>query len=287
MEQFEKLLDQEWFRDTLYASLDVAFYVSAAVVMSRSVAFVANRRLRRGGELTPDRRARVSMVSWSLRIAAAGWATMQVADRVSLPVASLVPVATILGFALGWGAQRVVLDLLAGLFLVLERQFGVGDLIRISPPGSKEGLEGRVEVITPRIVKVRTFEGDLVSVAAGELRQVANLSRDWARVVVDIPVALDGEWDMLAERIEAICVELATEPEYAEALLEAPSVAGVEELGSGSVTIRVAGRTHPGRQRMVARELRRRIASSLAVETRVSTSPPTTGEVRVIGGGAK
>jgi moderate conductance mechanosensitive channel len=270
-----------WVRDTARLAADLSFYVAAAVVTGRATAWVASRRLARSPDASPDRRARVSVAVWTLRAGYCIWAGVLVVDRVDLPVASLVPVATILGFALGWGAQRVVLDLLAGLFLILERQFGVGDLIRVSSPGSRDGLEGRVELITPRIIKIRTFEGDLVSIAAGELRQVANLSRDWARIVVDVPVTLDEEWDLLADRIEEICRTLADEPAYREALLESPTVAGVEEIGSSTATIRVVGRAVPGKQRVVARELRRRIAGSLAVDARVSTSPPTTGEIPV------
>jgi moderate conductance mechanosensitive channel len=260
----------------------VAAWAVAAAVLSRLTGRWATWRVKRLIARGAHHKAGVtSALAWLGRVALWVLVIAAVVDAFDLPVGSLVPVATVVGFALGWGLQRVVLDVLAGFFLLAERQFAVGDLIRISAPGQTDGIEGRVEELTLRVVKLRTFEGDLVTLANSELRQVANLSRDWARVIIDIDVDLDGEWDLVAARVEELCAELAGDSEFGADLLEAPTVAGVEAVSTASATIRVTGRVRPGRQRRVARELRSRIAASLAVELRVATSPPT-GEVPVV-----
>jgi small-conductance mechanosensitive channel len=91
-----------------------------------------------------------------------------------------------LGVALGSGGQRVVQDLLGGFFLIAERQYGFGDVIRVAPPGSTTGVTGNVEVLSLRMTRLRTANGEVLFLANGEIRQVTNRSRDWARAVIDV-----------------------------------------------------------------------------------------------------
>ena len=97
--------------------------------------------------------------------------------------------------AIGFGAQQVVGDVLAGFFLFAERQFGVGDLIRLSMPGQTTGVSGTVEELTLRVTKLRSAQGDLIVVPNSALRQVTNLSKDWSRVVIDIPIPAEEDLD--------------------------------------------------------------------------------------------
>ena len=109
-------------------------------------------------------------------------------DRLGIPLTTLVAPATVIGIGLGFGAQQMVGDLLAGFFLFAEHQFGFGDVIRLSVPGQGTGITGTVEELTLRVTKVRTAQGELVVVPNSALRQVTNLSKDWSRAVIDIPV---------------------------------------------------------------------------------------------------
>ena len=125
--------------------------------------------------------ALVGAIRWALNFCIVFVAIVWVLIELSLPPSALVPLASVVGVGLGFGAQQIVGDVLTGFFILSERQFGVGDLIRIGPLMSVGWVEGRVEEMTLRVTKVRTFDGDLVTIANGELRQSVNASRDWAR----------------------------------------------------------------------------------------------------------
>jgi moderate conductance mechanosensitive channel len=130
--------------------------------------------------------------------------------------------------------------------------------------------------MTLRVTKVRTFDGDLVTIANGELRQSVNASRDWARVLVRVPLGRDVDFDAVGMRIDQAGLALADDPLWAAMVLEAPKVAGLDELAADNVQLRVVGRTLPAQQWKVARELRRRIAMVLRdmdVEMRPTVEP--------------
>jgi small conductance mechanosensitive channel len=172
-------------------------------------------------------------------------------------------VATVLGVAVGFGAQRIVADMLSGFFLVAERQFGVGDTVRVGPVGEDAGITGVVEEVTLRVTRLRRFDGDVVTIPNSELRQVSNMSRDWARLIVNVPLSTEDDIDAVASRLDRIGAEMADEPRWQPEILETPSVSGVEELTPGALQLRLVGRTLPARQWSVARELRRRVAAGL------------------------
>ena len=109
-------------------------------------------------------------------------------QRLGVPLARLVAPATVAGVALGFGAQRVVQDILAGFFIITEHQYGFGDVVRLSVPGSATGVTGTVEDVTLRITRMRTVNGEVVFTPNGQIMQATNLSRDWARAVIDVPV---------------------------------------------------------------------------------------------------
>jgi small conductance mechanosensitive channel len=149
------------------------------------------------------------------------------------------------------------------MFILSERQFGVGDLVRVGPLMGVGWVEGHVEEMTLRVTKLRTFDGDLVTIANGELRQSVNASRDWARVLIKVPLGRYVDLDEVAARLDEVGAAMAVEPQWAPIVLEAPKVAGLDDLGADSVQMRVMGRTLPAQQWKVARELRRRFALEL------------------------
>ena len=118
-------------------------------------------------------------------------------DRLGIPLTTLVAPATVIGIGLGFGAQQMVGDLLAGFFLFAEHQFAFGDVIRLSVPGQTTGITGTVEELTLRVTKLRTAQGELVVVPNSALRQVTNLSKDWSRAVIDIPVAVTEDLEQV------------------------------------------------------------------------------------------
>lgn len=183
--------------------------------------------------------------------------------RLRIPVTSLVAPATVAGLAIGFGAQRVVGDLLSGFFLVTEGQFGVGDVVQVSQPGQPTGVSGTVEVVSLRTTRLRTPSGELVVIPNGEIRQVTNRSKDWALVAVDVPLGLGADLDQAAELLRQVGADMASDEAWSGLLLEAPGVAGVESIEAGQATLQLVTRTLPARAAEVSRELRRRAIAAL------------------------
>jgi moderate conductance mechanosensitive channel len=187
-------------------------------------------------------------------------AAVLVLQRLGVPLTALIAPATVVGVAVGFGAQRIVQDLLAGFFLVAERQYGYGDVVRISPLGTTTGISGSVEDVTLRITRLRTVNGEVVIVPNGQIQQVTNLSSDWARAVVDVPVPTTADMDPVYEILNRVSDEMAADETARRLLLDRPTVTGVESFEVDQVRVRLLVRTLPGRQFEVGRDLRARIA---------------------------
>ncbi|MCU1375275.1 MAG: MscS Mechanosensitive ion channel [Actinomycetia bacterium] len=183
--------------------------------------------------------------------------------RCNVPLTTLVAPATVAGVALGFGAQRIVADLLAGFFIISERQYGVGDNIQVLPPGAANGVSGTVEEITLRITRIRSMAGEVVVIPNGEIRQLVNRSKDWSRVIIDVPVPAGEDLEAASAALRHVGSVLIGEDRWKHLLLDEPKLLGMESLDLTQVQLRVAARTLPGRQWEVGRELRRRSIDAL------------------------
>jgi moderate conductance mechanosensitive channel len=219
-------------------------------------------------------RAVAEVIEWSVISLTYFVAALLAVRQLGVPLTTLVAPATVVGVALGFGAQQVVADLLAGFFLFSERQFGIGDLIRLSQPGQTTGVTGTVEQLTLRVTKLRTATGEFVVLPNSALRQVTNLSKDWSRVVLDIPVNANENLARATAVLRDAADTLVHDDEWADLLLGDPLVAGVETIEVGYVRLRLVVRTLPGRQFDVSRELRLRCATALQ-EAGIVTAPLT------------
>ena len=204
--------------------------------------------------------ALVGAARWGLNFTITAVAFVWILLLLNLPAAAVVPLVSVVGAGLGFGAQQIVGDVLAGIFIISERQFGVGDVVNVGPLVPVGWIEGRVEEVTLRVTKIRTFDGDLFTIANGQLRQTVNLSRDWSRVLITVPVSRDADLDATIDQLNRIGTDIANDPDWAPLILEAPSVLGVDDIGADSFDLRFSGRTLPAQQWKVAREIRRRIA---------------------------
>lgn len=262
----------DWLRDT---GLTIVVIVVVALVLTKVVSFVARRQTKKFRErqkvasdprtstVGAHQQALIGAMRWAVNFSIVFMACIWVLIELNLPSSAVVPLASVVGAGLGFGAQTIVGDVLSGMFILSERQFGVGDLVRVGPLMGVGWVEGHVEEMTLRVTKLRTFDGDLVTIANGELRQSVNASRDWARVLILVPLARDIDLDEVAERLDVVGAAMAAEPKWAPVMLETPKVSGLDDLGADSVHVRVVGRTLPAQQWKVARELRRRIAVEL------------------------
>jgi small conductance mechanosensitive channel len=174
-----------------------------------------------------------------------------------LNLAPVLASAGVLGVAIGFGAQNLVKDFLAGIFMLLEDQYGVGDFIDIGT------VTGTVEAVSLRITRLRDINGVVWYIRNGTIKQAGNEAQGWARAVVDFPVAYELDVSRVRELMREAAVQLWRDPSFSEVILDEPEVWGVEELSSEGVVMRVTARTIPLRQREVARELRERLKRAL------------------------
>ena len=166
------------------------------------------------------------------------------------------PALTLAGLAsvaVGFGAQNLVRDVITGFYIVLEDQYVVGDTIQVGD------TSGRVEHLTLRRTVVRDARGALVTIANGDIRTVANLSRDWSQTFVDVSLAPEIALGQPLAALEAACAELRTDAAWSQAIVDGPRILGVQSLDRTATQVRLQARTAPTRQDDVARELRRRI----------------------------
>lgn len=177
-------------------------------------------------------------------------------------IAPLIASAGILGVALGFGAQSVVKDFLSGIFLILEDQYGVGDTVDLGVGGAS----GTVEAVGLRVTRVRDVNGTVWYVRNGELLAVGNMSQNWARTVLDIPVAFSEDLARVREILREVAHDVWEDPTYRPEILEEPEVWGVERWDPDGVVVRVVVKTAPQQQWMVARELRERIKDRFDAE---------------------
>jgi small conductance mechanosensitive channel len=219
------------------------------------------------GELASEGLKRSRAVSeaaeWAVVALASFIAAILALDRLGIPLTTLVAPATVIGIGLGFGAQQMVGDLLAGFFLFTEHQFAFGDVIRLSVPGQPTGITGTVEELTLRVTKVRTAQGELVVVPNSALRQVTNLSKDWSKAVIDIPVSVTEDLVQVTAVLRDVVADMAADARWKDLLIGDPVVAGVEAIDVGYVQLRLIARTLPGRQFEVAREIRLRATTAL------------------------
>jgi moderate conductance mechanosensitive channel len=172
-------------------------------------------------------------------------------------VGPLLASAGVVGVALGFGAQTLVKDFLAGISMLVEDQYGVGDVVDL---GEATGV---VEQVGLRVTQVRSLNGTLWYVRNGEILRVGNMTQGWSRAVVEVRVMADDDVPRVRELLLGAAAAVAADPELGHTVLEDPEVAGIEDLTADGVLLRLLVKTAPSKQWDVARELRARIRESL------------------------
>jgi len=252
-----------WFETYLTERIDASATESDALVRS---------------EASKHRHSLAQVGTWAVLVVIYTVTAVLVLQRLNVPLSGLVAPATVAGVALGFGAQRIVQDLLAGFFLITERQYGYGDVIRLTLVGTGDPKTGTVEDVTLRVTQIRTLDGEVVTTPNGQIVQVTNLSRDWARAVIDIPVQIGADIARISTVLQEVGAQAYADQTLRSLLLDPPSVMGVESLEVDQLNMRMVARTLPGRQFEVGRELRSRAAMALRAEGLATPSTLDTAE---------
>lgn len=266
--------------------------MTGSVLVARTVAWAAARWTARIEQRDPDtgnlvrseeskrNHALVQLLAWVVVVVVYVVAGLMVLQRFGVSLSTIVPAATVAGVALGFGAQRIVQDLLAGFFLFTERQYGYGDLIRIEAVGVGTPVTGTVEEFSLRTTTVRTSAGEVVITPNGQIVQTTNLSRGWARAVIDVPVPATADINHVSDVLRAVGAAAYEDEKLRPLLLDLPTVMGVESIDLDQFQVRVVARTQPGKQFTVGRTLRAMITRQLLREgirtsAQLATSEPT------------
>jgi small conductance mechanosensitive channel len=231
---------------------------------SPSVTQVLN--LQRATTLTHALSATTIVVIWTL-------ATLLILDELSVNLAPLLASAGVAGVALGFGAQSVVRDTLAGFFILLENQYGVGDVVEMQT--TADPVLGRVEALTLRVTSLRAFDGTLHIVPNGNIQVVSNKSKGWARAIVDVRVGYDQDVNEVRDVLDDLFDELRRDRSLQDWVRDGPSVLGIERMADIAQEIRITAETRPSKRLDVERLLRERIQRRLS-ERGIRVPVPTT-----------
>ena len=269
--------------------LEVVLIILGSVLLARLVSWAGSRITDRidarytGGdalvrtEAAKHRHSLTQVLTWAAVVLIYSIAVFFVLDRLGVPITGLVAPATVLGVGLGFGAQRIVGDVLAGFFIITERQYGFGDVVAIQVVGGMEPASGTVEDVTLRITRLRSADGEVVTVPNGQIVKVINLSRDWARAVVDVPIPTSVDVNRANEVLREVGRDAFRDPALRPLLLDPPSVMGVESLDLEQVNVRMVARTLPGKQFEVGRDLRARVVHAFRAQGMKVHQPTTVG----------
>lgn len=259
----------DWLRGRITARIDA--HASATDELVRS-------------EAAKHRHVVAQVVTWTVLAVIYVITAVLIVERLGVPVAGLVAPAALLSAALGFGLQRFVQDIGAGFFITGERQYGFGDVISIAVTGVAGSVTGTVEDVTLRVTRLRSVSGEVITTPNGQIIQVTNLSRDWARAVVDAPVPSTVDVSHVNDVLHRVGEEAYGDARLRNLMLDPPTVMGVENIEVDTFSVRMVARTLPGRQFDVGRELRARVTSAFRREGISVPAELNTG--RATGGGS-
>ncbi|HYB87463.1 MAG TPA: mechanosensitive ion channel family protein [Streptosporangiaceae bacterium] len=264
-----------WVRGDL---LEIILLVLGAILLTRLAGWLRDKivaqidaRARETDELVRSETAKyrhivAQVVTWSALAVIYIVTAVLIVQRLGVPTAGLIAPAALLSAALGFGLQRFVQDIGAGLFITGERQYGFGDVITIATSGVGQPVTGTVEEVTLRVTRLRSVSGEVITTPNGQIIQVTNLSRDWARAVIDVPVPAAVDVSHVTEILRRVGEEAYSDDRLRKMLLDPPTVMGVEKIEVDTFSVRMVARTLPGVQFDVGRELRARVASAFRYE---------------------
>jgi small-conductance mechanosensitive channel len=252
-----------WARGRILERIDARFALTDELVRS---------------EAAKHRHVVAGVLTWSVLAVSYVVAAVLIVQRLGVPLAELVAPAALISAALGLGLQRFVQDIGAGFFITGERQYGFGDVVRISVAGVSEAAIGTVEEVTLRVTRIRSMSGEVIITPNGQIVQVTNLSRDWARAVIDVPVPSSVDVGHATEVLHHAGQEVYADDQLRKMMLDEPSVMGVERIEVEAFSVRMVARTLPGMQFDVGREIRARVASAFLREGIIVSTELGTGD---------
>jgi len=233
--------------------IGAGFFILLKIGLRKFEDFISEKGAIRESDKTLRIKTIVRLFQWVGSIGIIGAILYMVLENFGFNVAPLLAGAGIVGLAFGFGGQYLIRDLINGIFILLEGQYGVNDIVKIGE------YAGVVENMNLRITVLRDAEGRVIIIPNGEIKIVVNLTKDYSRAVLNIGVAYKENIDHVMDVLKKIGQELREDPYFGKLTLDGIEMLGVEEFADSQVTIRFRVKTLPSKQWEISRELRRRI----------------------------
>lgn len=278
LSQVRPLTLERWFDESGWTVITILVVAVVVTIVTRLLVRRFRRRLEGSPSLTQElnlQRAATITHALSTAVVVLIWtiAFLLLLGTLDVNLAPFLASAGVAGVALGFGAQSVVRDTLSGFFILLENQFGVGDVIDVQTTAAPVG--GKVESLTLRVTTLRAFDGTLHVVPNGNIQVVSNKSRGWARAIVDVRVAYGEDVDAVRGILEELFEEIRQDPVLADWIMEGPSILGVESLAEYALVVRLVADVRPSKRWDAERRLRERISRRLSERGVRVPLPPT------------
>ncbi len=261
-EKLMDLMDGVLLPWVLTSGVKVLFIVIAAFIVNKFVSKVINKAIslavvgsRYESKEAEEKRVNtlVQIFTVTFRVLLFLVSGLMILKEFSIDIAPMIAAAGIAGLALGFGGQYLIRDIITGLFIIMENQYRIGDVV------SFDGLGGLVEEITLRKTTLRDLNGTVHHIPHGEIKRVSNLSKDFARVNLNIGVAYSSDLDNVISVINKTGMDMAADPRWEDAFVKPIQFSRVDDFGDSAILVKALGETKVLRQWEVAGEFRKRL----------------------------
>ncbi len=242
--------------------LRIVIIVIVAIIIKKIINVFINRLVRRvvvssnySSQEAEEKREKTLIRIFSFSIGAVVWilAALMILQEFGLEIGPFLAAAGIAGLALGFGGQYLIKDLISGLFIIVENQYRIGDVVCF------DNTCGTVQDITLRMTTLRDLDGVVHYVPHGEIKRVSNSARDFSRINFNIGVSYNADLEKVIKVINQVGLDLSQDPKWKDAIIEAPKFLRVDDFADSSVVLKILGETRPLRQWDVTGELRQRL----------------------------
>lgn len=216
------------------------------------IAVVSDKNLSEQSEIKREETL-IRIFSWTTGIVIFMIGSLMILQEIGVPIAPILTGAGIVGLAVGFGGQYLIRDIISGFFIIMENQYRIGDVVNF------DGTGGLVEDISLRMTTLRDLDGTVHHVPHGEIKKVANLSKEFSRVNLNIGVSYNSNLEHVIEVINKVGVELAEDEQWKEFIIKPPQFLRVDDFADSAIVIKILGETQPLKQWDTTGELRKRL----------------------------
>lgn len=260
-EQIVPWLLSHGLKIVIIAVITYAIYkvVARIVIRAVKIAVVREDGMTEEGEIKRENTL-IRIFNGAIRIITILIALLMILPEFGIEIGPILAGAGVVGLAVGFGAQYLIRDIITGLFIILENQYRIGDVINIGSEG------GVVEDISLRMTTLRDLNGTVHHIPHGEINKVSNLTKTYARVNIDIGVSYNANIEKVIEVINRTGQELADDPQFSDSIISPPKFLRVNEFADSAVVVKILGDTRPSKQWEVSGELRKRLKAAFDKE---------------------